>query len=168
MRQRIQWTRSELWARRCVVGFFALLTLLAICFSLVKEPERNVLAPGSDVQVRMADLKPGKLHLLSYAIDPSTTTRLAIQRGEDGALRVAFGSCRNCRSYRHYEWSSKLVCGHCNHSINLPNADERPAEKADCKSVAIPYALKDEHLIVQGTAITEEFRRWYSGATVIR
>ncbi len=165
VRGKIQWTRGELWVRRCVVGFVALLALLAIWFSNVDESERKVLATGSDVRVRVADLKAGKLCLFAYAVGPSTTTQVAVQRGEDGTVRVAFGSCRSCQQFDHYKWFDKLVCRHCNHTIKLPNPDDKPTEKSGCTSVALPYDVEAGQLVVRGEAIVGEFYRWYRPST---
>ncbi len=156
-----QWTRGELWVRRCFVGFIVLLALLAIWFSYVDESERKVLATRSDVRVRLADLKAGKLRLFAYAVDPATTTQVAVQRGEDGIIRVAFGSCRSCQKFDHHEWFGKLVCRHCNHTIKLPDPGERPPQKTGCTSVSLPYEVESGVLVVHGQVISEEFQRWF-------
>lgn len=161
----IQWTRGELWVRRCFVGFIVLLALLAIWFSYVDESERKVLATGADVRVPVAHLKAGRLCLFAYAVDPSTTTQVAVQRGEDGIIRVAFGSCRSCPKFDHYKWFNKLVCRHCNHTVKLPNPDDKPTEKSGCTSVALPYDLEAGQLVVRGEAIVGEFYRWYRPST---
>lgn len=91
-------------------GFIVLVPFLAICFSHVDESERKVLATGSDLRVRVADLKAGKLRLFAYAVDPATTTQVVVRRGEDGIIRLALGSCRSCQKFDHYKWFNKLVC----------------------------------------------------------
>ncbi len=98
---------------------------------------------------------------VGYAIDASTTTQVAIQRGDDGVLHVAFGACRSCQSFHHYKWFGKLICGHCNHAIPLPGPGEQPAIKRGCSTVAIPYAVEGGQLVVRGQTVVETFRQWY-------
>jgi hypothetical protein len=93
------WTPAERWVQRGIIGFVALLAILAGWVSFREETERKVIAAGSDIRLPLKDLKPGKLRLVTYATSPTTTVPIAIQRGEDKILRVAFGSCRSCQHF---------------------------------------------------------------------
>jgi uncharacterized membrane protein len=84
-----------------------------------------------------------------------------VKRREDGIIRVALGSFRICQNFEHYKWFNKLVCRHCNHTIKLPNPDDKPTEKSGCTPVALPYDVEAGQLVVRGQVIAEEFYRWY-------
>lgn len=161
----IQWTPTERWVRRGFMVFVVLLALLAMWFTLAEERERNTVVSGSQLQVPLADLKAGKLRLLNFAIDSSTVVQLAVQGGEDGTPRVAFASCRSCRRFRHYKSFGKVVCGHCGHTMKLPDPGTVPAEKTNCVPVALPYSIEGDQLVVRTETVREVLQRWYRSAS---
>jgi len=164
----IEWTRPELWVRRGVYAFVLLLALMAVWFVYTEEQERNAIVYGPQLELPLDDLKGGKLRLFNYAIDSSTIVQLAVQRGDDSVLRVAFASCRSCRRFRHYKSFGRVICGHCGHSMKLPDRGAVPADKANCVPVALPYSIEGNQLVVRGDAILEGLRTWYQPATVGR
>jgi hypothetical protein len=84
-------SRTEQWARRGILGLVVVLGVLSLWFTLREEAERRVIPTGSDIKLALKDLKPGRLRLISYAIDDSTTVRVAIQRGADVMPRSLMG-----------------------------------------------------------------------------
>lgn len=161
----IQWTPAELWFRRGVYAFVLLLALLAVWFVYAEEQERNAIVYGPQLQLPLDDLKAGKLRLFNYAIDSSTIVQLAVQRGDDGVLHVAFASCRSCRRFRHYKSFGKVICGHCGHSMKLPDPGAVPAEKTNCVPVALPYSIEGDQLVVRAETVKDVLQRWYRPAS---
>lgn len=164
----IQWTPAELWVRRGVYAFVLLLAALGLWFTFAEERERNTIVSGPQLQMPLADLKAGKLRLFNYAIDSTTLVQLAIQRGDDGILRVAIASCRSCQRFRHYKSFGKVICGHCGHTMKVPDPGAVPAEKKNCVPVALPYSIEGNQLVVRRETITEVFQHWYRPATSSR
>ena len=153
--------RHELWFLGVAMGFVLVIGVLAIWFSLTDDSEDTVLGVGTDLQLPLADLKKGELHLFTYPIDPATSAQLVVQRGKDGILRAAFAVCRRCSGIRHYEWMGQLICGHCGHAMQLPDPGEEPTEETGCVPVALPYSVEGNQLVVRGQAIKEKFHRWF-------
>jgi uncharacterized membrane protein len=159
--KKIKWTRGELAVRWAMVGLVLSLGVLALWFSFAEELGREELKAGTDLTLRLADLKPGKLFLFTYRLSPSTKTQLALQRGDDGVIRVAFAACRACWRRDHYEWFGKVVCSRCGHAVSLPDPDKTADEKRGCSSVAVVYSIEGAQLVVRGQDIEALFRRWY-------
>jgi uncharacterized membrane protein len=160
-RKKIEWTRGELAVRWGMIGFVVLLASFALWFSFAEELGHNELKAGTDLTLPLGDVKPGKLFLFTYRLSPSATTQLAVQRGDDGVIRVAFAACRACwRSY-HYERSGKIVCSRCNNTISFPDPGQTPEEERGCSSVAIAHSIEGGQLVVRAQEIEGTFQRWY-------
>lgn len=157
----IEWTRGELVVRWGMIGFVALLAAFALWFSFAEELGHNELKTGTDLTLPLGNLKPGKLFLFTYRLSPSATTQLAVQRGDDGVIRVAFAACRACWRFYHYERSGKIVCSRCNNTISLPDPGKTSEEKRGCSSVAIAYSIEGGQLVVRAQEIEGMFQRWY-------
>jgi uncharacterized membrane protein len=159
MKRAIQWTRGERIAGCSVLAAIFTLALLTLWTSF-KETEPLELQAGSDLVLPLAQLKTNKLFLFRYRIDPSTAASVAVQRGSDGIIRAALASCRSCFQSRNYEWSGKLVCGHCRHVMKMPDPVQEPDEKKfGCALTALDYALAGGSLSVRGDTIKVEFVR---------
>ena len=159
--RKIKWTRGELAVRWGIIGLVISLAGSALWFSLAEELGRNEIKAGTDLTLPLADLNPGKLFLITYRLNPSSTTQLAVQRGNDGVVRVAFAACRACWTRGHYKWFGKVVCRHCGHAITLPDPGKTPDEKRSCSSVAVPYSIEGAQLIVRAQEIEGLFLQWY-------
>ncbi|MFQ5663963.1 MAG: Fe-S-containing protein [Terriglobia bacterium] len=153
--------RDEGWLLRIAMGFLLLIGILAIWFSRADDYRPAVVQAGSDLQLPLLELNGGELRLFTYPINSSSDAQLVVQRGPDDTLRVAFASCRRCFGSRHYEWWGQLICGHCGHSMKLPDPGEQTPEETDCIPVALPYSIEGSQVIVRGQAITDEFLRWF-------
>jgi uncharacterized membrane protein len=159
--KKIKWTRGELAVRWGMIGIVLSLAVFALWFSVAEEHGRDELKAGTDLSLRLADLKPGKLFLFTYRLSSSTKTQLAVQRGDDGVIRVAFAACRACWRSDHYEWFGKVVCSRCGHTISLPDPGKTTDEKRSCSSVAVVYSIEGGQLTVRGQDIEDVFQRWY-------
>lgn len=153
--------RDTLWLLVTVVLFLSVLGFLAIWFSGTADSEPKVLVSKIGLRFPVADLNSGSLRLFSYPLDSSTEVPFVVQRGEDNVIRVAFAFCRRCFGAPHYEWRNQLICGGCNHAMELPNVGDKPGDKTDCVPVAIPYAVENNELVVDGQVLAQEFLRWY-------
>ncbi len=161
MKQAIQWTRGERiagWSVLAAVFALALLTL----WSSFKETEQRELQVGSDLVLPLTQLKTNKLLLFRYHIDSSMVAPVAVQRGSDGIIRAALASCRSCSKSRNYEWSGKLVCGHCRHVMKMPDpATEPDGKKPGCALPSLGYSIVGDSFIVRSERISAEFSRQF-------
>lgn len=157
--------RGHLWLLAAVTAFLLALSVLAIWFSVREDSGQPVLKIGTDLRLPLDDLDKGELRLFRYALDSATTTQVAVQRGKDGQIRVAFASCRNCQSFGYYRQFDQIICSRCRHSMRLPSPGEMPNQKTGCIPVALPYSVEGDQLVVRGPAIKEEFHRWYRPST---
>jgi uncharacterized membrane protein len=160
MKKAIQWTRGERIVRLCVFGAVLGLALLTLWFSLVEGRGWPELNAGSDLVLPLAQLKSNKLFLFRYRIDPSTVASVAVQRGSDGIIRAALASCPSCPKSRNYERSGKLVCGHCQHIMKLPDPVKEPdVKKSGCTPTGLEYVIGGANLYVRGEVIEAAFVR---------
>lgn len=129
MKKALQRTGGDRIVRWLVfAGVFALAGL-TLWVSVRDERGPPTLNAGSDFTLPLKRLKANKLFLFRYQIDPSTTTPVAVQKGSDGIIRAALASCRACARSQNYELSGHLICGHCRHSMKMPNLGTRPDDK---------------------------------------
>jgi uncharacterized membrane protein len=157
MERAVQWTREERIAGWSVLAAVLALALLTLWGSFTGTEPRELQA-GSDLVLPLAQLKTNKLFLFRYRIDPSTAASVAVQRGADGIIRAALASCRSCFKSRNYEWSGKLVCGHCRHVMKMPDpVKELDVNKSGCALTALEYVVGDDSLSVRGDIIKAEF-----------
>ena len=162
MKKAIQWTRGERIVQLCVFGTVLGLALLALWFSLVEGRGWPELKEGSDLVLPLAKLKTNKLFLFRYRIDSSTLVPVAVQKGPDGTIRAAFAACRPCFRSGSYEWSGKVMCGHCRHVMKMP--DPRPESgpaKSGCTLASLEYAVAADTLLVRGATIQSEFSKQF-------
>ncbi len=161
MRKAIQWTRGERIAGWSVLAAIFTLALLTLWVSLT-ETEPRELQAGSDLVLSLAQLKANKLFLFRYHIDPSTTASVAVQKGSDGIIRAALASCRSCSKSRNYEWSGKLICGHCRHVMKMPDRTTEPdAKKPGCALPSLGYSIVGDRFLVRGEMISAEYSRQF-------
>lgn len=164
MKKAIQWTRGERIVRLCVFGTVLGLALLALWFSLVEGRGWPELKEGSDLVLPLAKLKTNKLFLFRYRIDSSTLVPVAVQKGPDGTIRAAFTACRPCFRSGSYEWSGKVMCGHCRHVMKMPDpVKESDVKKSGCALPSLEYVVGGENLYVRGNIIAAEFSRQFLG-----
>jgi uncharacterized membrane protein len=162
MKKAIQWTRGERIVRLCVFGAVLGLALLTLWFSLVEGRGWPELNAGSDLVLPLAQLKTNKLFLFRYRIDASTTAPVSVQRGSDGIIRAALASCPSCPKSRNYERSGKLVCGHCQHVMKMPDPTTEPdVKKTGCDLPSLGYSIVDNKFLVRGEVIRAEFLRQF-------
>ena len=166
MRKTIPWTRGERIVRWSVFGGLFVLAALTLWFSLREESGAPELQAGSDLFLSLKRLKPGPLFLSRYRIDPSTTTPVAVQKGFDGIIRAALASCRACPKSRNYEWSGRLICGHCQHVMKMPEPGTRPdAKKPGCVLASLAYSIAGDELLVRSETIEAEFTQQFTPVT---
>lgn len=153
MKKAMQWTRGERIAGWSVLVVISTLALLTLWVSL-KETEPRELQAGSDLVLPLAQLKTDKLFLFRYRIDTSTVAPVAVQRGSDGVIRAAIAACPSCPKSRNYERSGKLVCGHCQHIMKMPDPVKEPdVKKSGCSLNGLEYVIGGENLYVRGEVI---------------
>jgi len=143
------------------ISFVVVLAFLALWFSFVGESGPTVVEAGTDLRLPLADLRPGKLHFFTYAVNSSTGAEVVVERDKDDILRVAFASCRSCYGFRHYDRFGQLICSRCGHAMNLPDPGAEPTDDTGCIPVALPYSTDGDELVVRGQVIKEQFHRWY-------
>jgi uncharacterized membrane protein len=149
-RGRIFWTPREQWFLRSVLGLVGVLALGAGWAAVQEEQERAVVPAGSDIRLPLRNLKAGKLHLVKYSTDGSTTVPVAVERGDDKVVRVALGLCRNCWRPTPYTLSGKLMCGRCRHVMKLPDPKIGVEEKqGGCALTGVPYSVAGDELVVR-------------------
>ncbi len=164
MKKAIQWTRGERIARLCVFGTVFGLAVLALWFSVVEGRGWPELKEGSDLELPLAKLKANKPFLFRYRIDSYTLAPVVVQKGADGSIRAAFAVCRPCFRSGSYEWSGKVMCGHCRHVMKMADAKtEVGATKSSCALPRLEYALEGDRLSVRGATIQSEFSRQFLG-----
>lgn len=162
MRKAIQWTRGERIVRWFMFGGVIALAVLTLWFSLRKENGPPELKAGSDVSLPLVRLKPGKLFLFRYHIDPYVTTQVAVQKGSDGIIRAALASCSACATSQNYEWSGRLICGRCRNAMKMPDPAVEPRERSEgCDLASLAYAIVGATLVVRGEAIEAEYSRQF-------
>lgn len=162
MKKALQWSRDERIVRWSVfAGIFALAGL-TLWVSVRDESGPPVVNAGSNLTLPLKRLKANKLFLFRYQIDPSTTTPVAVQKGSDGTIRAALASCRACARSQNYEWSGRLICGHCRHSMKMPDLGTRPDDKKPgCVLASLAYSTVGDQLVVQGETIVAEYSRQF-------
>lgn len=162
----MQWSRTEIWVGRSVVGIVLLLAILAIWFSIREAiPESLVVGPDKDVRLPIANFGEGELVWVTYQFDAAAAVGLAIQRGEHGVFRVALASCPSCYGYRHYVLGNRLMCGRCRRRMRLPDPGQKLRGKGGCVPVPLAYSQVGSDLIVTAGEIREQFTRWLSPGT---
>lgn len=155
--------KNDRWLFFAIGASLLLLAGLAVWFNVTEESQGKALGNDSDLRLPLADLDEGDREYFTYPVDPTTTVRFLVQRDSDGTLHAAFANCRSCYGYRRpsYEMGGRVICGHCNHQMPIPNLGEEPAKKSNCTLVAIPFTVESGQLVVRGQAIVEQFQRWY-------
>jgi hypothetical protein len=87
VKKAIQLTRGERIVRWSVFGGLLALAALTLWFSLRDEIGPAEFKEGSDLSLPRARLKPGKLFLFRYRIDPSITTPVGGELLKSGGHR---------------------------------------------------------------------------------
>lgn len=161
MKKAMQWTRGERIAGWSVLVVISTLALLTLWVSL-KETEPRELQAGSDLVLPLAQLKTNKLFLFRYRIDSSTVALVAVQRGSDGIIRAALAACRSCSKSRNYESSGKVVCGHGQHVMKMPDQTMKPdVKKPGCALPPLSFSTVDDRFLVRGEMMRAEFFRQF-------
>lgn len=155
--------KSDRWLFLAVGASLLLLAGLALWFNVTERSEGTALAKDSDLRLSLADLDKDDREYFTYPIDSTTMVRFLVQRDSDGTLHAAFATCRSCYGYHRpsYEREGRVMCGHCNHQMAIPDAGEEPAEKSNCALVAIPFTVENNQVVVRGQEIMGQFQRWY-------
>lgn len=162
MRKAIQWTRGERIVRWSVFGGVLALAALTLWVSVRDENGSPELKAGSDLALPLAALKPGRLFLFRYRIDPSIAIPVAVQKGSDGIVRAALASCRACAKSQNYEWSGRLICRHCQHVMKMPDPTTKPDEKRPgCALASLAHSIVGDELLVRGETIEAEYSRQF-------
>jgi uncharacterized membrane protein len=121
------------------------------------------LPAGSDLVLPLAKLKANQPSLFRYHIDASTLAPVVVQKAADGSIGAAFGACRPCFKSGSYEWSGKLMCGHCRHVMKMADAKTEPsAKKSSCALPRLDYTFQGDRVVVREATILSEFSRQYS------
>lgn len=161
MKKALQWTRGERMVGRAVLAGVSLLAIATLWVVLTDTGPR-VLEAGSDLVVPLAKLKTNKLFLFRYRIDSSTLVPVAVQSGPDGMIHAAFAACHPCMKSGSYEWSGKVMCGHCRHVMKMPGpGTETPATKSGCGLPKLEYTVEANSVSVRGATIKDEFARQF-------
>lgn len=162
MKKALQWTRADRIVRSSVfAGVFALAGL-TLWVPVRDESGPPVLKAGSDLTLLLKRLKANKLFLFRYQIDSASTTPVAVQKGSDGLIRAALASCRSCAGSQNYEWSGGLICGHCRHSMKMPDPGTRSDDKKlGCVLASLDYSTVGDQLLVHGETIVAEYSRQF-------
>ncbi len=161
MKKAMRWTRGERIAGWSVITAVFAIALAALWSSFTESRARE-LESGSDLVLPLANLKANKLLLFRYRIDAFTTTPVAVQRGSDGIFRAALASCRSCSKSQSFEWSGKVVCGHCRHVMKMPDQGTEPdVKKPGCALPSLSYSIVDDRFLVRGEMIKTEFLRQF-------
>ena len=159
MKKALQWTRGERmvgWSALAAVCVLAFVTLW-VMLTDTGPPE---LAAGSDLVLPLGKLKMNKLFLFRYRIDSSTLVPVAVQKGPDGTIHAAFAACRPCLKSGSYEWSGKVMCGHCRHIMKMPGPGaETPPTKSGCGLPKLEYTVEANSVTVRGATVKDEFAR---------
>jgi uncharacterized membrane protein len=160
--------KNDRWLFFAVGAALLLIAGLAVWFNVTEESQGKELAANSDLRLPLADLDSGDREYFTYPVDSTTTVRFLAQRDSDKTLHVSFAMCRTCYGYHRntYEMWGRVMCGHCNREMAIPNAGEEPAEKSNCALVGIPFTVENDQLIVRGQAIVDQFQRWYRPSRV--
>lgn len=146
------------WSVLAGVCVLAIVTLVATLMD-TGPPE---LPAGSDLVLPLAKLKPNKLFLFRYRIDGSTFAPLAVQRGPDGIIRAGFSVCRRCFRLGSYEWSGKVMCGHCRHVMMMPDpGTDTGTAKSGCALPWLEYSVEANNVTVRAATIQSEFQRLF-------
>ena len=162
MRKAMRWTRGERIFHWSIFTGVLALTVLTLWFSLRRESGPADLEPGADLSVPLAQLKPGKLFLFSYRIDPAVTTQIAVQKGSDGIIRAAFAACPACAGSKAYAWFGHLNCGRCRGAMKMPDpTTDLNAKRGGCDPPPLAYSIVGNKLVVSGEAIEAEYARQF-------
>lgn len=118
----------------------------------------NRVETGGGYCVASRKLKPKKLFLFHYRMDSSTLVPLAVQKGMDRTIHASFAACRPCFRSGSYEFSDKVMCGHCRHIMTMTEAKaETSPAKSSCALPRIEYAMEGDKLLVHAATIESEF-----------
>ncbi len=162
MRKGIEWTRGERIVRWSVFGGVFALAALTLWFSFRDESEPTVLNAGSDLVLPLARLRPGKLFLFRYQSGASLGIPVAVQKGSDGTVRAGLALCRACPKSQNFEWSGRLICGHCRHVMRMPDPGTGPDEKKPgCVLASLAYSIVKDQVFVSSETIEAEYSRQF-------
>jgi hypothetical protein len=157
MKKVLQSTRGERILRWSMFATVLGLGVLALWANLTNSEPRELEA-GSDLVLRLGRLKTNTLLLYRYPVSPSVIAPVAVQKGLDGIVRAALATCRRCPKSSNYEWSGKLVCGHCQHVMKMPDPGKKPDVKdSGCVLRALGYEIAGDSFSVRGDTIKAEF-----------
>jgi len=160
-RDRLSLSRRERWP---VFAVFALVLLPAAVFIWVANRRTSraatVLA-DKDLRLREADVDKGELCLFSYPVDPRTRFNFLVRRKENGAVEVAFGSCRRCFQAGSYPQGNKVIRGHCREPMEVLQTSVPVSPEQDCALLPLQYERREGQLIVQRDDRKRKFDQWF-------
>jgi uncharacterized membrane protein len=145
-----------------VVGLFVSLT--AALWLLQRDysgPVEGQPVDNANLTLQISDLAEGELRVFSYPVGRGRHTQFFVRRRTGNSVLVAFATCRRCYKSGASLHGNQLYCRHCRRPMRIINPSEEPETEADCSTIPPPYELSEGRLVVQGSTIKSEFRRWF-------
>ena len=135
--------------------------VLCVWEFLPAAPKPPRIVDAQDLYLNLSSLDPVQPAIFSFPMDSRHRVDFFVQPGPGKGITVAFASCRRCYRSGHYMRGSKLLCGHCNETMELVRPGQTPGTDKDCKHIPIPFEQSSDRVIVRADAVRAVFAQWY-------